>query len=254
MFRWERMTNRVCRNTRREIDESELHQTLSDNAAVHLQVCAGCRAFHEERTRLRDLIGSLEPVTAPGDFDFRLRARIAVRTQSRREGIFSGLRFAMSAKIAAAVMVMLVASIVWVSQRTTTQPLPVARVEKPNNPPSVTTTGGNESALKGSVKDTNPGSESIAQKRNGTAVKPSKISSKTQGGRSYDLSEGSAESVVRPVDDAGSVSLAAPVKPLVVSMEDDRGATRTISLPPVSFGSQRLVDNRIPASSMNRVW
>jgi hypothetical protein len=42
---------------------------------------------------------------------------------------------------------------------------------------------------------------------------------------------------------------------MVVSMQDDHGATRRISLPPVSFGAQRLVDNRIPVSSTNsRSW
>ena len=43
---------------------------------------------------------------------------------------------------------------------------------------------------------------------------------------------------------------------MVVSMEDDRGATRRISLPPVSFGAQRLVDNHIPVSSTSnsRSW
>jgi hypothetical protein len=37
------------------------------------------------------------------------------------------------------------------------------------------------------------------------------------------------------------VSLSAPVQPVVVSMRDDNGATRRISVPPVSFGSQKLI-------------
>jgi hypothetical protein len=42
---------------------------------------------------------------------------------------------------------------------------------------------------------------------------------------------------------------------LVVSLEDVSGTKRRISLPPVSFGSQRLVDNRLPVSSKNsRSW
>jgi hypothetical protein len=48
----------------------------------------------------------------------------------------------------------------------------------------------------------------------------------------------------------------APSKPVVLSLEDDRGTTRKISLPAVSFGAQNLVDNRVsvnyPANS--RVW
>jgi hypothetical protein len=39
-------------------------------------------------------------------------------------------------------------------------------------------------------------------------------------------------------------------------MQDDRGATHRISLPPVSFGAQRLVDNRVPLtfSPNSRSW
>jgi hypothetical protein len=46
----------------------------------------------------------------------------------------------------------------------------------------------------------------------------------------------------------------APSKRVVVSLEDDNGAKRKISLPPVSFGAQSLVDNRIPVNYNGRVW
>jgi hypothetical protein len=48
----------------------------------------------------------------------------------------------------------------------------------------------------------------------------------------------------------------APSKPVVVSLEDNNGAKRKISLPPVSFGAQSLVDNRVPVSytGNSRVW
>jgi hypothetical protein len=64
-----------------------------------------------------------------------------------------------------------------------------------------------------------------------------------------------AESIRQGEQRAGEVSLRAPDKPLVVSLEDEKGGKRKISLPPVSFGSQRLVDNRMPVSSNNsRSW
>ena len=65
------------RATRREIDESELNQRLTNQALSHLEVCSACRDFRAERASLRELVGSLEPVAAPGDFEMRLRARIA---------------------------------------------------------------------------------------------------------------------------------------------------------------------------------
>ena len=72
---------KACRMVRREIDESELNVRLSDQIQAHMASCPSCRAFRDERTRLRQLVGSLEPVTAPADFDLRLRARIAAERQ-----------------------------------------------------------------------------------------------------------------------------------------------------------------------------
>jgi len=46
----------------------------------------------------------------------------------------------------------------------------------------------------------------------------------------------------------------APSKPVVFALEDERGTTRKISVPPVSVGAQSLVDNRIPVSYTGRVW
>src|SRR5260370_13172491 len=68
-----------CRATRQEIDEGG--GQLSAQALRHVASCAQCLAFQNERARLRGLLTSLEPVTAPADFDFRLRARIAAQTE-----------------------------------------------------------------------------------------------------------------------------------------------------------------------------
>jgi hypothetical protein len=250
------MMSKVCRATRREIDESEVHQALSETAAMHLQTCSGCRDFRAQRTQLRDLIGSLEPVVAPADFDFRLRARLASHRQSNLRDLFSGFRLTMPAKVAAAVFVLLLASIVWINQRTGTQSPPVAKVEQPNNANAGNaTTIPNEAPMKTTPANdtTETADEPIAQNESRLAPKPIRVPSRPRSEPSYDASETAAESV-KGSDDAGDVSLSAPVKPLVVSMEDDRGATRTISLPPVSFGAQRLVDNRIPSNPVSRVW
>jgi hypothetical protein len=250
------MMSKACRATRREIDESEVHQALSETAAMHLQMCSGCRDFRAQRTRLRDLIGSLEPVVAPADFDFRLRARLASHRQSNRRDLFSGFRLTMPVKVAAAVFVLLLASIVWINQRTNTQSPSVAKVEQPNNSTAGNaTTVPDEAAMKttpdADTRET--ADEPIAQNESTFAPKTIRVPTRPRSERSYDQGETAAESV-KGSDDAGDVSLSAPVKPLVVSMEDDRGATRTISLPPVSFGAQRLVDNRIPSNQVSRVW
>jgi hypothetical protein len=66
-----------CQSCRIEIEELEIAESLSKAASAHLNTCSACGAFYHERLSLRRLVGSLEPVTAPSDFEFRLRARIA---------------------------------------------------------------------------------------------------------------------------------------------------------------------------------
>src|SRR5207237_9763456 len=83
-----------CRLTRQEIDQSELSAMLSDQALAHVAGCSSCRDFRNERTQLRELVGSLAPVTAPANFDMRLRARIAAERRGPRQSFLAG--FALS--------------------------------------------------------------------------------------------------------------------------------------------------------------
>ena len=53
------MSGKVCRETRLEIDQSELRQTLSTEAEAHVATCALCASFRTERSRLRELVGAL---------------------------------------------------------------------------------------------------------------------------------------------------------------------------------------------------
>jgi len=253
------MNGKECRVTRREIDESELNQKLSNQTLSHLEVCSACRDFRAERASLRELVGSLEPVAAPGDFDVRLRARIAnERVQARQPFIF---RFVTStpAIVAAALVVMLATSLVWFAQRNRSQQTPPIAATPPtagssvSSGPEPTGTASSTTAMAGSATD--QGTEARTGDRrigvNTSRVTNNKLASST----ATDYSVSKAESIKQLEQRAGEVSLSAPLRPLVVSVQDDHGATRKISLPPVSFGAQRLVDNRIPVSSTNsRSW
>lgn len=245
------MNGKDCRFTRREIDESELNQRLSEAAQTHVASCASCRGFSAERTSLRELVGSLEPVTAPGDFEMRLRARIASeKSSSARQPFF--FRFVVSTPaIAGAALVLLIASsLVWFAQRESTQPtaVPVVKTVAPAPPPQAvpaTVNPGNVLAA-GPVNDKNP-------LRSVTPVRDRGSRSPNVTARDYGSSP--AASYQQLNQRPGEVSLNAPLKPMVVSMQDDRGATRRISLPPVSFGAQKLGDNRIAVSTTNsRSW
>src|SRR5437762_10778797 len=120
-----------CRATRREIDEGG--EQLSAPALQHVATCAACLAFQSERARLRELLTSLEPVTAPADFDFRLRARIAAQTEKvGPRSFFSGFALSTPAmSVAALVIVALGGSIIWIEQRGAKQ-VPTVAVNSPS--------------------------------------------------------------------------------------------------------------------------
>src|SRR6185369_16112836 len=71
------MRENNCEIVRRELDELMIGEACSTAATEHLRDCASCREFHEQQTKLRQIVGSLGTVEAPADFDFRLRARLA---------------------------------------------------------------------------------------------------------------------------------------------------------------------------------
>jgi hypothetical protein len=248
------MNGKECRATRREIDESELNQKLSDQARSHIALCALCRDFRAERTSLRELVGNLEPVAAPGDFDMRLRARLASERQDHtRQPFIFRLAIGAPAIAAAALVVILALAMVWVAQRNRSQTPEIAKVpikEEPAAPqqPVVAVNKNDAASEPNLITPENGGSKTDRPNQPGNAGRGTNSKSASAGVSVSDYSALRAESYQQIEQRAGEVSLSAPLKPMVVSMQDDRGATHQISLPPVSFGAQRLVDNRMTLS------
>jgi hypothetical protein len=254
------MNGKECRVTRQEIDESELNQRLSDQALSHLAVCASCGDFRAERASLRELVGSLEPVAAPGDFDMRLRARIASEQGRARQPFIFRFVTSTPALVTAATVVMLATSLVWFAQRNRNQtptlavasPAAPLKEARPTTAQSTVASTEAPAALAPVLgNEARPGQ----QNRDSNSSRGRTNKSALAAATSTDYVVSAAKSIKQIEQRAGEVSLSAPLRPMVVSMQDDRGATRKISLPPVSFGAQRLVDNRIPVSSTNsRSW
>jgi hypothetical protein len=249
------MSGKVCREVRREIDQSELGQSLSANAETHVAACPGCAEFRGQRSRLRELVGALTPVTAPLDFDMRLRARLAREREAPRQPFI--FRFVMSTPgiVLAAVLVLVVGTIVFISQR------------KPQSQSLASGRGGDHVVTPApepapAVKDENPDAAGITMPANADhqgkpkqspllVRNPPRLTMPVNAAPQVnDLSAKGAQ-IVRATDRSGEVSLGAPLKPMVVTMYDEHGATRKIQLPPISFGSQRLTDNRVPVSLTN---
>ena len=239
------MLSKECRLTRRQIDELSLGERPSERTSAHLSLCAACRDFRAERTELRQLVGSLESVVAPADFEMRLRARIAREQSPSREPLFARL-IRMPALAAAALFVIVGGSLVWVAQRDIEPSAPMATVKQPSPlaKPSEPVTRG----VPGEATDANPPGDETAQNVAGVGNRKNRASRV----RSQDYSVLPAETIRQ----GDSAYVNAPSKPVVFALEDERGTKRKISLPPVSFGSQSLVDNRVPVSytGNSRVW
>lgn len=250
------MNGNLCREVRREIDQSELRQSLSAGAEAHVAGCAACQTFRDERLRLRELVGGLKPVTAPADFEMRLRARIArERDVPKPSFIF---RFVMStpAIVVAAVLVIAVGAVVFISQRHHSQAPTQAQAGggerfSPAPVPTATAVATDEGA---GPQQPNPPVDNGADKSKAEPIlarNPPKSSLPFKAvPQAEDIGVGRAQTV-KLSDRNGEVSLVAPNRPMVVTMYDENGATRKIQLPPISFGSQRLTDSRKQVSMTN---
>ncbi|HEV2828405.1 MAG TPA: hypothetical protein VGW76_12460 [Pyrinomonadaceae bacterium] len=242
------MNRKECRDTRREIDELEIDQQPSGTALRHLAVCATCSQFQKERAELRELVAGLEPVSAPADFDMRLRARMAAERQAERRQPFFARLIGTPALATAAAMVLFIGAAVWISQGNNEQSGPVAK-QSPAKP----------SATSASVPVQPNATGNNAQQGNDGLVAvntPAKIRTPLRpASYTRDMNLKGAGDPIRQ-NDANQAFVNAPSRPVEVSVEDQSGKKRKISLPPVSFGAQTLVDNRMPVSyaGNSRVW
>lgn len=245
------MNGNLCREVRREIDQSELRQSLSPNSETHLAACAACQTFSDERQRLRELVGGLQPVTAPVDFEMRLRARIArERNVPKQPFIF---RFVMStpAIVVAAVLVIAVGAVVFIGQRNHSQ---TPALVKNNDNERVNPAPASTVVVPVEVGQPKPSGNNGIDKSKGSSIiakNSPKSSSLFNGLPQATTIDVRPAPIVRLSDRAGEVSLITPDRPMVVTVYDEHGAARKIQLPPISFGSQRLTDNRKQVSMTN---
>jgi len=255
-----------CRNVRREIEEVAAGDLLSSPAIDHLKNCAECEIFRGERLKLREMLSSLGAVEAPGDFDFRLRARLA--SEKRGSGqpfVMRNLSFGFRSAAVATILLLIGSAFLIVNLRTqpgsslsasAPKPTPKAIDEPLNNgqPGSSTrpevaigdapkTNSSGQSGVKPISTDTR---EKVATNRRvGSRRTEVAVLNNASGLKTRELSSTGA-TVLRPRDamnQTGSTvfPIGAPFQSLKVSLDNGRGSSRTISLPSVSFGSQRVL-------------
>ena len=225
------MSDKQCEPVRRELEELTLNENFSAATAEHLRDCAECREFQRQQTRLRQIVGSLGTVSAPADFDFRLRARLAA--DSQRSGFRS---FAVKGLATAAVLVVFGVGVAIVWQRNA-QHGPVAEAPRiqQTKPDAGKVTAAPSPEVTPTVAvnhEPKPKLERplvIKSKRTLTAVDYSSERANVIGNTRPALNN----EAVFPID--------ASLQSLKVSLDDGRGNARTISFPTVSFGSQRVL-------------
>ena len=239
------MSKTTCSTIRRQLDELMLGDAQSLDVSQHLRECNACRDFHEKQTKLRQIVGSLGTVSAPSDFDFRLRSKLA---SGKSNGSYQLTRslwlFGKRTAIVAAAVLIIVGAVFLMRELQIQNT--VIQTAEDNRPPSRTVPAVVDSTTVGTNQDskatdvTAKASEKEKEKvsRKIMSIPPRNIrtlDSKDEASSRAPLIRAPQQAVdqIFPVD--------ASQQSLRVSLFDGRGNPRTISLPTVTFGSQRVV-------------
>ena len=260
-----------CRSVCREIEEADLGQQLSGLAIEHTRSCAQCLSFSEDRFKLRQLAASLGTVEAPADFDVRLRARLAKEKPGlAREFAIAGFSFGLPS-IALATLALLLglgagfllrvlkptnsSTSARVETKSTSRPNTVANNQ--GSPEDDRVTGATLNVAKSAPK--HQSSEKPAN-----AVHRTTVAGLRNNGRMVAKDLSSLPAAVVKREESIASAGASPIFPidasyqsLKVSLYDANGASRTIWLPSVSFGSQRVLtsgNSPMMTTSAKGIW
>jgi hypothetical protein len=244
------MKETKCEAVRRELEDLMLGDECSIGATQHLRDCGDCREFHEKQNKLRQIVGSLGTVEAPADFDFRLRARLANESGSTGFHLRSvQWSFANKGFAVAAMLLLFVAGMVYVrsiidkpSQKTT--------AEQRNEPGQPTPKPTEEKVV---VHDSTPvlafdngPRKAKSERRVSQRTKPSLAALDFGVERPTVISNSQRQSPIFPID--------ASLQSLRFSFDDGRGNARTISVPTITFGSQRVLPSANQFVSTKTDW
>jgi hypothetical protein len=238
------MSKTTCSTIRRQLDELMLGDPQSPDVSQHLRECNACRDFHEKQTKLRQIVGSLGTVSAPSDFDFRLRAKLASgKSNGSYQLMGTFWLFGKRSAVVAAAVLIIVGGVFLVRELPKQNSL--TQTAEDNKPPSKTvpvvdptTVGTNHDSKVTDVtaKASDKEKEKVSRKTISTPLRNVRtLDSKDEASSRAPLIRAPQQTLdqIFPVD--------ASQQSLKVSLFDGRGNPRTISLPTVTFGSQRVV-------------
>lgn len=234
------MRKTACKTVSREIDELERGQEPGAMTRVHLQECGSCSEFYADRLKLQQMIGGLETVKAPGDFDFRLRARLANERGKSVSRFPTGVFGFGLPSVALAVIAILVGVGLFIRITTDsgTQSNSVAKSEIHQTSESKATAP----KIAPEVAEIKA-SETNKDSKMANSIQPSvalKDRSRNRKGTRTTSSAVLRDTFLARTDSTAVFPLEA-AEPLRVSVDYATRGSRTISLPAVSFGSQQVL-------------
>ena len=238
-----------CQSFISQIEELELGQALDAGIKAHLDVCAACQSFYDDRLKLREMVAGLGSIEAPGDFGFRLRARLANEAgKSKATVSIAGFGFGLPSVAVAIIALVLGVGLYSRFMRESGSQNAIAGAGSQSNAPVRVIPAVTE------VKSANTTVE------RSDSAKSQLAATATKQRRNPGLSKYSTSNVRRENFVARSVPTPVfPVEatePMRVSVDYATGGSRTISVPAVSFGSEQVVARgaSMVKTSARTVW
>ncbi len=221
-----------CQTLQREIEGAGSAEHLNAAAIAHLNGCDSCATLARQHGRLQAILANLGTVEAPGDFDFKLRARLAAERNGHSSAPFwMNFSFGQRSAVTAMALVLIVAGIAFFSLRQPTEQQ--GAINAPANPGVELVASGGADAL--AVKQSDDSSQPAKGDVQSPQIRKEYIARAGNPSRSKDMSVTPAR--VFKYDQEGAFPIDESYQSLKVSI-DDGHSTRTVSLPSVSFGSQ----------------
>jgi len=247
------MRETKCETVRRELEELMLGEDCSMTAKQHLRECGDCREFHQKQTKLRQIVGGLGVVEAPADFDFRLRARLA--SESSGAGFHLRLiqwSFATKGFAAAAMILLFIGAVVYLQTNVSEELRQQVAVQQTPEPPQpgprpVDSNVGVPQQTPVVASDSGPRSIRPSERKVPSKPRTSLVAVDSAVERPTVISNSQLHSPIFTID--------ASVQSLKFSFDDSRGNARTISVPTITFGSQRVLPPTTQlAQKRDTVW
>ncbi len=239
------MKRTICNQVRLEIEHKHLVEPLSVDSDQHINECADCREFQSKLTKLRQIVASLEPVNAPPDFDFKLRARLVNANGAGTQLFASPVKVWRWRSLAVAAMLLIFAATVLMIRQTEQQ-------EQPSSLGQQATIANADLGRKAGTDSSGP-SHAADQQEESTkeettlkpgvkrGVTPSPVNKRPTVAVDFSSSTAPVVRDQQSLATMPSFPLEVSQRSFTVSLDDGRGSSRTISVPAVSFGSRRVL-------------